>query len=77
MAISSNHGGSIVGYEWQSVAIMAVPTFTGSMAINGNQRQSEAISSNQAVPASQLELMCVQMIEEAWEAAEDCIIGEL
>ena len=26
--------------------------------------------------ASHLKLMCVQMIEEAWEAAEDCIIGE-
>ena len=52
------------------------------MAVPASQRgrQSEAIeaiSSNQAVPASQLELMCVQMIEEAWEAAEDCIIGEL
>jgi hypothetical protein len=54
------------------------------MAIRGNQRQSEAIRGNQrqseaimSVPASHLKLMCVQMIEEAWEAAEDCIIGEL
>jgi len=55
-----------------------------SVTMNGNQRQSEAIRGNQrqseaimSVPASHLKLMCVQMIEEAWEAAEDCIIGEL
>jgi hypothetical protein len=62
MAIGSNYVGSIGNHEWQSEAI------------RGNQRQSEAIMS---VPASHLKLMCVQMIEEAWEAAEDCIIGEL
>ena len=61
--------------RWQSVAISSnQANWSSSVAVSGSRWQSVAIM---VIPARQLELMCIQMIEETWEAAEDCIIGQL